>query len=120
MVGAMDAAVGEHGMALGGGIPQTELSVARGIGIPVGERGHPPLQPGALDDEVDERGLRHVWRGELEWRREGDWRGRVQLVLVLDSTKSMSTLIEYQSRDGRDKPDAALTGADVIGWHGML
>lgn len=43
-------------------IPQTELSVASGIGVPVGNGGHPPLQPRALDDEVGERGLRHVER----------------------------------------------------------
>lgn len=40
-------------------VPQTELSVAGGIGVPVGQGGHPPLQPRALDNEVGNGGLRH-------------------------------------------------------------
>lgn len=40
-------------------VPQAELSVAGGIGVPVGQRLHPPLQPRALDDEVGDGGLRH-------------------------------------------------------------
>jgi hypothetical protein len=39
--------------------PQAQLSVASGVRVPVGEGGHPALQPGALDNEVGERGLRH-------------------------------------------------------------
>lgn len=39
--------------------PQAQLSVAGGVGVPVGERGHPALQPGALDDEVGHGRLRH-------------------------------------------------------------
>ena len=50
------------GADVGAGVPQTELSVTRGIGVPVGERGHPLLQPRALDNEVGERGLRHDGR----------------------------------------------------------
>jgi len=41
-------------------LPQAQLSVSCSIGVPVGDWLHPPLQPGALDDEVGERWLRHV------------------------------------------------------------
>jgi hypothetical protein len=43
----------------GGDGPQAQLSVASGVRVPVGERGHPALQPRALDNEVGDRGLRH-------------------------------------------------------------
>lgn len=42
-----------------GRLPQAELSVTSGIGVPVGKRSHPPLQPRTLDNEVCERWLRH-------------------------------------------------------------
>lgn len=74
-------------------IPQAELSVASGIGVPVGERGHPPLQPRALDDEVGERGLRHV---------EGICGGGMVLCIdsmALDCSKAIRSKLQT-----RDKP----------------
>jgi hypothetical protein len=53
----VEVVMGRNGR--GGDGPETQLSVASGVRVPVGERGHPALQPGALDDEVGDRGLRH-------------------------------------------------------------
>jgi hypothetical protein len=53
----VEVGLGRNGR--GGDGPKTQLSVASGVRVPVGERGHPALQPGALDNEVGERGLRH-------------------------------------------------------------
>ena len=40
-------------------LPQPELSVAGGIGVPVGEGGEPPLEEGALEHEGREGWLGH-------------------------------------------------------------
>jgi hypothetical protein len=44
---------------IGGAVPQTELPVAGGVAVPVGERLHPALQPRALHDVGGERRGRH-------------------------------------------------------------
>lgn len=46
-------------------LPQPELSVAGGIGVPVGEGGEPPLEEGTLEHEGREGWLRH---GGSRWR----------------------------------------------------
>lgn len=38
---------------------QSEASVAGGIGVPLGDGGHPALEPWALDDVVGDRRGRH-------------------------------------------------------------
>lgn len=43
-------------------VPQTELPVASGVAVPLGERRHPALQPRALEDEGCERRRRHGGR----------------------------------------------------------
>lgn len=43
-----------------GNIPETELSVARGIGVPVGERLKGAVQPGPLDDEGSQGWVGHL------------------------------------------------------------
>jgi hypothetical protein len=47
-------------IGLVGVVPQSQLPVARGIDIPVGERLHPLLEPRALEDERGEGGRGHV------------------------------------------------------------
>lgn len=42
-----------------GNIPETELSVARGIGIPVGKRLEGTVQPGPLDDKGSQGWVGH-------------------------------------------------------------
>jgi hypothetical protein len=44
---------------IGGAVPQTELPVAGGVAVPVGERLHPALQPRPLHDVGGERRGRH-------------------------------------------------------------
>lgn len=47
------------GMVDWGRVPQSQLPVARGIDVPVGERLHPLLQPRPLEDEGGEGGRGH-------------------------------------------------------------
>lgn len=47
------------GIGISMSLPQPELSVAGGIGVPVGEGGEPPLEEGALEHEGREGWLRH-------------------------------------------------------------
>lgn len=46
-------------MRIGGSVPQTELPVAGGVAVPVGQRLHPLLQPRPLHDVGGERRGRH-------------------------------------------------------------
>lgn len=59
-------------------VPETELSVARGIGVPVGQRLEGTVQPGPLDDKGGQSWVGHCgcWLtgfgcggGEVLWMR---------------------------------------------------
>ena len=57
------------GLAGGAWVPQTELPVASGVAVPLGERLDPALQPRALEDEGSEGRRRHgVWHGSIPVR----------------------------------------------------
>jgi hypothetical protein len=55
-----------------GSVPQTELPVAGGVAVPVGERLHPALQPRALHDVGGERRGRHDCGCSTAYRRGRD------------------------------------------------
>lgn len=78
-------------MAGAGNIPETELSVARGIGVPVGERLEGTVKPGPLDNEGSQGcvGHRGCWStgfglwlvrccGWEELARASIWRGSIR------------------------------------------
>ena len=74
-------------------VPQAELPVAGGVGVPVGEGLHPALEPWALHDGGGERrrghdcGVRRSCAGGRgaacrQWRVEVSWRVRLSSIFV--------------------------------------